>query len=143
MEVEGSHLKPPFYGIGADADRTMGENVSRMIEQVRKQTRTGGMLVIESIVQLESTFASTSDEVLEGLSARVSKIQEGSRDALLVTLHTDAQMRSRVLAMSRRYARIFMKDRATVIVGEKPSTEPHVLERDDTNSLLPKLTKIV
>ncbi len=143
MERQGGRLKPPFYGIGAEEDRGLGDNISVLIEKVRRNSRTKGVLIIESMVQLESSFASSINEVLEGLSARISKIQESSRDALLITLHSDAKMKSRALAMSRRYARIFMKDRATVIVGEKPSTEPYVLERDDSNSLLPKLTRIV
>ena len=143
MEREAGRLKPPFHGIGAQEDKGLGDNISVLIEKVRKNSRTKGVLVIESMVQLESSFASTTNEVLEGISNRISKIQESSTDALLITLHSDAKMKSRALAMSRRYARIFMKDRATVIVGEKPSTEPYVLERDESNSLLPKLTRIV
>jgi KaiC/GvpD/RAD55 family RecA-like ATPase len=143
MEKSGNRLRPPFYAVGADDDEGLGENVTVLLEKVRKNSRTGGVLVVESMVQLESSFASTSDTVLEGLSARISKIQETSSDALLVTLNSAARMKPRVLAMSRRYARIMMRDRVAVIVGEKPSTEPYVLERDEDNSLLPKLTRIV
>jgi KaiC/GvpD/RAD55 family RecA-like ATPase len=143
MEKSDVRLKPPFYAVGADNDKELGENVTVLLERVRKNSRTGGVLAVESMVQLESSFASTSDTVLEGLSARVSKIQKSSNDALLVTLNSGARMKPRVLAISRRYARIMMRDRVAVIVGEKPSTEPYVLERDEQNSLLPKLTRIV
>jgi len=143
MERDSDRVKPPFYGIGADTDHELSGRITELIEKVRKNSKTGNVLTVESIVQVESTFASSSNTVLEGLSARISKIQATSNDALLVMLHSDAQMKSRFLAMSRRYARIFMKDRATVIVGEKPSTEPYVLEHDDLNPLLPRLTRIV
>lgn len=52
-------------------------------------------------------------------------------------------MRSRVLAMSRRYAKIFTKDRAAVIFGEEPTTEPYVLEHGKDNPLCPHLTRVV
>ncbi|MDA4136568.1 MAG: AAA family ATPase [Thaumarchaeota archaeon] len=143
MERDDERLEPPFYAVGADSDHELFGKITGLIEKVRKNSKTGNVLSVESMVQLESTFASSSNTVLEGLSARISKIQATSNDALLVMLHSDAQMKARFLAMSRRYARIFMKDRATIIVGEKPSTEPYVLEHDDDNPLLPSLTRIV
>lgn len=143
MAKADEKLKPPFFGIGADDEGKLAENIAVLIEKVRRSSKTKQVLSVESMVQLESAFASTSNVVLEKLSARISKIQEASDDALVVTLHSDAVMKSRILAMSRRYARIFMRYRVPIIVGEKPSTEPYVLERNEENSLLPKLTKIV
>lgn len=143
MERDDPQIKAPFYGIGADNDEELAKNITGLIEKVRKNSASGGVLTVESIVQLESTFASSSNTVLEGLSKRISRIQSGTNDALLVLLHSDARMKSRVLAMSRRYAKMLMKDRVTVVVGEKPSTEPYVLEHDEENPIYPRLTRIV
>lgn len=135
--------RPPFYGIeGGDVKRTASE-VSEAIERVRRRSKDGEVVVIESVGQLEGVFASHMNTLLEGIAARVAKIQQSSTDAMLLFLQHDSELRSRILSMCRGYARLFVKDRSIVLLGEKPNTEAYVLEHSEENSLIPKLTKIV
>jgi hypothetical protein len=52
-------------------------------------------------------------------------------------------VRSSIVSMSHQHVRLLVKDRAVVLIGEKPSTEAMVLEHSHENPLLPTLTKIV
>ncbi|MGH9918493.1 MAG: hypothetical protein ACRD6W_06465, partial [Nitrososphaerales archaeon] len=135
--------KPPFYGIDAESVKKTAASVSDAIEAVRSRSEGKGVMVIESVGQLEGTFAASLNTLLEGISARVSKIQQTSEDGMLLLLQHDSVLKSRVLAMCRGYATLFIKDRSVVLLGEKPSTEAFVLEHSEENSLIPKLTRIV
>jgi len=55
----------------------------------------------------------------------------------------DAQLRERLIAMSREHARFFVKDGSVVLMGEKPNTGAMILEHLPENPMLPCLTKIV
>jgi KaiC/GvpD/RAD55 family RecA-like ATPase len=136
-------LKPPFHSLNIESPRKAAANASEIIGQVRKNSKLGDVVVIESVGQLESTFASNMNGLLEGIAARVSHISQESADGMLLTLQSDSQIKSRVLAMCRGYARLFVKDRSVVLLGEKPATEAFVLEHSEENSLIPKLTRIV
>ena len=136
-------LKPPFYGIGSMVPEKSGQRLSEFIESVRGKSKRDGVLVAGSVGMLEGAFASNVNALLEQISHLISDIQVRSIDALMLFMCTDAQLRSRLIAMSREHARFFVKDRSVVLMGEKPSTEAMVLEHSHENPVLPTLTKIV
>ena len=142
MENKGIS-RPPFYGVGAANVKETEASISELIEKVRSNSVKKSVLVVESIGLLENAFASNTSAAMEILSSRISNIQRESVDAILLLVHRDSQVRSRVLAMSGEYARLFTMDRSVVMLGEKPSTAAFVLEHNSENPLLPKLTKIV
>lgn len=135
--------RTPFRAISSESPRKAAAGVSESIDRVRRSSEMADVVVIESVGQLESTFASSASGLLEGIAARVSAISQASTDAMLLLLQSDSLMKSRVLAMCRGYARLFIKDRSVVLLGEKPATEAFVLEHSEDNSLIPKLTRIV
>ena len=142
MEESGT-LKPPFYGIGSKDPRKSGGNVGDLIEVVRGRSKREGVLVVESAGQLEGSYASNMDPLLEQISSRISDIQRRSIDTLMYLMPADAQLRAKLIAMSREHARLFVKDRSVVLMGEKPGTEAMILEHSPENPMLPRLTKIV
>jgi KaiC/GvpD/RAD55 family RecA-like ATPase len=135
--------KPPFYGIGSLDPRKSGGHVGELIESVRGRSKREGVLVVESIGQLEGAYASNMNPLLEQISRRISDNQRRSIDTLMLLMPADAQLRAKLIAMSQEYARLFVKDRSVVLMGEKPSTEAMVLEHSHDNLMLPCLTKIV
>jgi len=137
------NLRPPFHPLVVENTKKASASASESIEHLRRHSKLGDVVVIESIGQMESTFASNMNGLLEGIAARVSNIAQKSADGMLLTLQADSQIKSRVLAMCRGYARLFIKDRSVVLLGEKPATEAFVLEHSEDNSLIPKLTRIV
>ena len=136
-------IKPPFYGMGSIDPRKSGGHVGELIEVVRGRSKMEGVLVVESIGQLEGAYASNLNPLLEQISRRISDIQRRSLDTYMLLMPADAQLRSKLIAMSQEYARLFVKDRSVVLMGEKPSTEAMVLEHSHDNPMLPRLTKIV
>ena len=135
--------KPPFYPVeGGDAKKAAAA-MSEAISRVRSHSTDSSVVVIESVGQLEGMFASHVNNLLEGLATRVSKIQQSSTDCMLLLIQPDSMLKSQILSMCRGYARLFVKDRSIVLMGEKPSTEAYVLEHSEENSLIPELTKIV
>jgi len=137
-------LQPPLYGLGYDNVKDVAVGISDLIERMRTNAKREGVYVIESVDQLESTFASNANQVLEVLAQRGANIQAKPIDALVLLIErSDSSLKTRVLSMSNRYARMLVKDRAVVVLGEKPATEAFVMEHSETNSLIPKLTKIV
>ena len=135
--------KPPFYGIGSIDPKKSGGHVGELIEEVRRRSKREGVLVVESIGQLEGAYASNMNPLLEQISRRISENQRRSIDTLMLLMPADAQLRAKLIAMSQEYARLFVKDRSVVLMGEKPSTEAMVLEHSHENPMLPCLTKIV
>jgi KaiC/GvpD/RAD55 family RecA-like ATPase len=113
------------------------------LERVRQNSRGKGVLLIESISLLENIFAKDRETVLARLADRVARVQHGSQDALVFLLQEDSMLRSRVLALSSHYAKMFVRDRSVVVMGEKPSTVATVLEHSQENPILPTLTPIV
>jgi len=140
---ESGMVQPPFYGIGSSDPIKSGHNIGQLIEIVRGRSKEPGVLVVESIGQLEGAYASKMDPLLEQISHGISETQRTSTDALMQLMPSDAQLRSRLIAMSREYAVLFVKDRSVVLMGEKPSTGAMILEHSPENPILPRLTKIV
>ena len=141
-EKEGA-LEAPFYGIGSTDPRKSGGHVGGLVEEVRGRSKREGVLVVESIGQLEGAHASNMNPLLEQISQRISDIQRTSTDTLMLLMPADAQLRAKLIAMSQEHARLFVKDRSVVLMGEKPSTEAMVLEHSHVNPMFPSLTKIV
>ena len=136
-------VNPPFYGIdSADAHKT-GLVVTELIERVRKKSKAEGVLVDESVSQLEGTYAVNPSIVLERLSSRISGVQKKSVDSIILFLQTDSRVRPSVISMCHEHAKFFVRDRSVVLMGEKPGTEAMVIEHSRENPILPALTKIV
>lgn len=136
-------LKPPFYGIGSMDPVKSGQNLVEFIEGVRGRSKREGVLVVGSIGQLEGAYASNLNPLLEQISHLISDIQVRSIDTLMLFMPGDAQLRERLIAMSREHARFFVKDGSVVLMGEKPNTGAMILEHLPENPMLPCLTKIV
>ena len=136
-------IKPPFYGIGSMDPKKSGGHVGELVESIRGRSKKEGVLVVESIGQLEGAYASNMNPLLEQISSRISAIQRRSIDTYMQLMPEDAQLRAKLIAMSREHARLFVKDRSVVLMGEKPSTEAMILEHSPENPMLPCLTKIV
>jgi hypothetical protein len=116
----------------------------RILEDVKKNSMDGSTLFVTSLSMTENALASDLGLLLEALAGRVSWTQrKGSPDSMLVLIQSDSVIRSRVLSMSNQHARLFVKDRTVVLLGEKPSTEAYVLEHSPANAVLPVLTKVV
>jgi KaiC/GvpD/RAD55 family RecA-like ATPase len=140
---ESGVLQPPFYGIGSTDPRKSSRHVGDLVESVRGRSKIEGVLVVESVGQLEGAYASNMDPLLEQISHRISAIQRRPIDTLLLFMPRDSQLRSKLIAMSHEYARLFVKDRSVVLMGEKPATEAMVIEHTPENPLIPRLRKIV
>jgi len=76
-------LDPPFYGVGTEDVKKTGGDISE---------------IIESAGQLEGTFASNMNALLEGISSRASRIQD------VALPQSDSQIRSRIPAVCLCYA---------------------------------------
>lgn len=136
-------IRPPFHGIGSTDPTKSGGRVGALVEDVRGRSKREGVLVVESIGQLEGAYASNMNPLLEQISRRISAIQRKSIDTYMQLTPADAQLKAKLMAMCQEYARLFVKDRAVVLTGEKPGTEAMVLEHSPENPMLPRLTKIV
>jgi KaiC/GvpD/RAD55 family RecA-like ATPase len=139
----GSELEPPFYSVSdANLKETSGQ-LTELIKRIRNHSELKSVIAVESVGSFEGSYASRIEFVLEGIAKRVAATREIATDTLLVLLQNDSVIRSRILAMSGRYARIFMKDRSVVIMGEKPGTPAYVMGHAQDNPLRAELTLIV
>ncbi len=119
------------------------ETVSKMLEQLRKESVDGEVLMIQSISLLENMYATETEHLLGRLADRVAMLQQESKDSLMFLMQSDSVLRSRILALSDHYMKMLVRDRSVVVMGEKPSTVAHVLEHDPSNPFLPALIPIV
>ncbi len=134
---------PPFYGLGSEDVQTAARRVTELFNDVREKSEAEGVLFVASVSQLEGAWASDVEKVVERLSSRIASIQRLSIDSMLLLIHSSSEARARIISMCHEYARLFMKCRSVVLVGEKPSTEAMVLEHSLENPILPTLTRIV
>ncbi|MDG7007205.1 MAG: hypothetical protein JRN06_03040 [Nitrososphaerota archaeon] len=88
-------------------------------------------------------YASRIDSHIEAVGARVGLIRSGGVGALIFLVQHDSSMLSRILAMSGRYARVFVRDRSVMILGEKPATPAYAMMHAPENPLVAKLVQIV
>lgn len=98
--------------------------------------------MVDSISFLENRFATEMEELLESLSQRVIQTQSNG-DAVLFLLNSFSKLRNKIVSMTDRHIKLTVKDRAVVLMGEKPSTEAYVLEPNQSNPLLPRVTRVV
>jgi hypothetical protein len=127
-----------------DGFNSEAEDALESVETIKKNSVDGSLLYVESLSMSENVLASDIGQLLEALSLRISRIQrKRSADSMLLLLQSDSLIRSRILSLSSGHARMFVKDRTVLLLGEKPSTQPFVLEHEPDNPLLPLLTKIV
>ncbi len=136
-------LEPPLYSVAAQAQKDTTARLDELVAKVRNSSETKSVLVIESVGTFEAPFATRIEAVLEGIGGRAGQVRSSGTDALLLLLQHDSPISSRILALSGKYARLFVKDRSIVITGEKPSTPAFALEHSQENPLLAHLTLIV
>ena len=132
----------PLFSLLPNEIKNSSDKIDSAMEQVRSGSSDGGVMLIETISLFENLYAGDLDSVMARIADRVTKIQQQPNDTLMILMQNDSILRSRVLALSARYAKMFVRDRSIVIMGQKPSTVAHVLEHDK-NPLLPILTPIV
>ncbi|MDG6939180.1 MAG: hypothetical protein JRN39_02105 [Nitrososphaerota archaeon] len=138
---DGSALKPPLFGMGRGKVDNEHANFSKVAEELAARSVDGNVVIVDSMSFLENLFASDREGLIEAMADRIIATQRHG-NALLLILQSDSPIKSRMLSMSQNYLRLFMKDRAVVLVGEKPATEAYVLDHAD-NPLMPRLTRIV
>jgi KaiC/GvpD/RAD55 family RecA-like ATPase len=136
-------FKPPFYGISPKNPKEGTQYVSDLIAGVRRRSKREGVLVMESVSQVEGAFASSLDLLAEQISTWISNIQTTRVDTITFFMPAESLLRTRLIGMSRGHARLFVRDRSVVLMGDKPSTEAMVLEHSRENPILPALTSIV
>ncbi|MCL5067571.1 MAG: hypothetical protein M1368_04380 [Thaumarchaeota archaeon] len=132
----------PLFSLLPNEIKKSSDEIDAAMQQVRNHSVDGGVMLIESVSLFENLYARDIDSVLSRIADRVTKIQQEPNDVLLILMQDDSTVRSRVLALSAHYAKMFVRDRSVVVMGQKPSTVAHVLEHDK-NPLLPILTPIV
>jgi KaiC/GvpD/RAD55 family RecA-like ATPase len=139
----GSDLQPPLYSVSDKVQAETSADINKLVSRVRDNSETKSVLIVESIDTFEAPFASNIESVLEGVGGRSGSVRTSETDALLLLIQQDSPIRSRILSLSRRYARLFMKDRSVVILGEKPSTPAYAIDHDPKNPILARLSLIV
>src|SRR5579883_1307451 len=131
-----------FYNIGKSRVRNEHGSFAEEVEKIRKKSKDKHLLVVDSISFLENRFATESEELLESLSHRVIQTQSNG-DAVVFLLNSFSKLRDRILTMTDRHIKLMVKDRSVVLMGEKPATEAYVLEQNQSNPLLPTVTRVV
>ncbi|MCL5066777.1 MAG: AAA family ATPase [Thaumarchaeota archaeon] len=132
----------PLFPLLPNEIKKSSDEIDGAVQYVRKNSADRGVMLIESVSLFENLYAGDLDSVLMRIADRVTKIQQQPNDTLMILMQDDSPIRSRVLALCAHYAKLFIRDRSVIIMGQKPSTVAHVLEHDK-NPLLPVLTPIV
>jgi KaiC/GvpD/RAD55 family RecA-like ATPase len=137
------NLESQMFSLTPSKIEDSQDSFNTALEEVTKNSADGGVLLVEAISLLENLFATERESMLMRLAERTARVQQESKDALMLLMQEDSSVRSRVLAMSSHYVKLFVRDRSVVVMGEKPSTVAHVIEHSKKNPLLPSLTPIV
>lgn len=136
-------LLPPLYDINGAEPRQAAGRVNELIARVRGHSKTKSLLMVEALGSFEAMYASRTDLLVEAIGARVGTIRSGGADTLVFLMQHDSSVLSKTLAMSGRYARMFVRNRSVVILGEKPATPAYAVTRPPGNELAAKLVQIV
>jgi KaiC/GvpD/RAD55 family RecA-like ATPase len=131
-----------FYNIGKSRVRNEHSAFAEEVEKIRRKSKDNHLLVVDSISFLENRFATEAEELLESLSHRVIQTQSNG-DAVIFLLNSFSKLRDRILTMTERHIKLMVKDRSVVLMGEKPATEAYVMEPNQSNPLLPRVTRVV
>lgn len=141
LGIEGSQSQIALGGRNPVV--TLAE-MQKSFEGLKSSSSDGSILYASSLSMAETASAGNLGRLLEMLARFVMTVtREGSKDALLLLMQSNSQIRSGIVALSERHARMFVKDRSVVLLGEKPSTEAFILENDGGNPLVPRLRMIV
>jgi KaiC/GvpD/RAD55 family RecA-like ATPase len=138
-----TEVKAPRFLLAPGQIAKSQDTFNTAFKEVKQNSIDGGVLLIEAISLLENIHATEIDSMLGRLADRVARVQQESRDAFMLLMQVDSLVRSRVLALSSHYVKMFVKDRSVLLTGEKPSTIAYVLEHDAENPVLPTLTPVV
>ena len=138
---DGEKLPPPLFSMGHSNVEEEHRRVLQLVDELKAKSVDRNVLIVDGMSFLENVFASRLDSLVEAIADRVIRTQRFG-DAALFLLQTDSPIKSSVLSMSHSHARLFIKDRCVVLLGEKPNTEAYVLCHSK-NPILPELTRIV
>jgi KaiC/GvpD/RAD55 family RecA-like ATPase len=139
----GAEVEPPFHHLSDANIKDASNSVSGMIKHLREKSALKSVLAMESVGSAEGAYASRLETVLEATMNRVASVRESQADSLVLFVQNDSVIRSQILSMCGRYARMFMKDRSVVLMGEKPASPGYVLDHLPENPLLARLTLVV
>ncbi|MEM3637529.1 MAG: gas vesicle protein GvpD P-loop domain-containing protein [Conexivisphaerales archaeon] len=138
----GTNGGSEFYNMGRSKVSREHKSYAEEVERLKKKSKDRHLLVIDSISFLENRFATELEELVESLSHRVIQTQSNG-DAVVFLLNSFSKLRDRILTMTDRHIKLFVKDRSIVLMGEKPATEAYVLQPSNSNPLLPEVTRVV
>lgn len=141
-EFIASKVDPSFHPMGKLQVSNEQQQFAKEIKRIRSKSKDQHVLIVDSISFLEGRFASDLNGLLESLSQMVIQTQYNG-DAVLFLLNSYSSLRARILSMTEKHVRVMMKDRAALLMGERPATEAYVMQPDNSNPLLPELTKVV
>jgi hypothetical protein len=109
---------------------------------MRERSIDGTVVRVYVMSTLENLNASHIPDLLQAFSGTIARAQHVGKDVLLTFAQDDSPLRSRLISMSNRTARLFVRNRSIVMTMEKPASEAYVVEPGE-NPILPRVTQIV
>lgn len=142
LRVEDAEAEGPSSVLQKETVEEQTHEIRKAIEELREKSKDRSVLLVQCLSLMENKFASELDALLEAISNAVSRIQD-SNDAMILFLQKDSSMRNKVLAMSYDFASLGVKDRTTILLGQKRNTGVFAIQHSPQNQLLPELRQIL